>query len=94
MAVSVRLDPETERVLARLARRGGLTKSAVLRAAVRKMAQAEPAPEPETPYEKLKRLGLIGCIEGDGTDLSSRTGEKVRDILLEKQRRRHAQRTR
>jgi hypothetical protein len=81
MATSVRLDPKTEQVLARLARRGGKTKSAILREAVLRLADAPPDAEAESPFDTLTRLGLIGCIGGGGTDLSTDTGRKVREVL-------------
>lgn len=39
-----------------------------------------------TPYEMVE--DLTGCVSGGPEDLSSRTGEKFREILLEKRRRR------
>lgn len=90
MAVSVRLDPHTERALETLARRGGKTKSALLREAILRLEKESAAAKTETSFEVMTRLGLLGCIEGDGKDLSTDSGRKVRTILLDKQRRRRA----
>lgn len=51
--LTLRLDPETEHVIDALASRFGLTRSAVIRQAVRRWAHAEGVPVPErTPRGK------------------------------------------
>jgi predicted transcriptional regulator len=47
--LTLRLDPETEQVIDALASRFGLSRSAVLRQAVRRWAHAEGIPVPERP---------------------------------------------
>jgi len=85
MPTSVRLDPKTESLVSRLARRRGQTKSEVIREALLALARsAEQAKPHKTAYEAL---GLIGCVNDGPEDLSVRTGEKVRAILLERKRR-------
>jgi predicted DNA-binding protein len=83
--VSVRLDPDTDRLLERLAGRSGKSKSAVLREAVALLAREEASPD--SAFRIMKRLGLIGCVRGDGRNHSSDAGRKVREILLERKRR-------
>jgi hypothetical protein len=86
MPTSVRLDPKTESLVRRLARRRGQTKSEVIREALVAFARSEEAAKPQkTAYEALEHL--IGCVKGGPTDLSERTGEKFRELLLERKRR-------
>jgi hypothetical protein len=82
----IRLDPKTERLLNRLARRKGRTKSVVIREALVALARVEGVAEtPASPYEAIAHL--IGCARGGPKDLSERTGEKVRKLLLARARR-------
>jgi hypothetical protein len=61
MPTSVRLDPETEALLAQLARSRGQTKSAVLRAALLRLAQDQPTAEAgDGPYALIADLVGIG----------------------------------
>ena len=86
MPTSVRLGPKTESLVNRLARRKGQTKSEVIREALLAFARAEEDAKPQrTAYEAL--APLIGCVKGGPKDLSERTGEKFRAILLERKRR-------
>ena len=76
----IRLDPKTERLLNRLARRKGRTKSVVIREALVALARAEGEAEtPASPYEAIAHL--IGCARGGPKDLSERTGEKLRKLF-------------
>lgn len=86
MPTSVRLDARTERLINRLSRRSGRTKSQVIRDAIARLAEEEEAPrEPaKTPYEAMKHL--IGIASGGPRDLSVRTGEKFRQLLLARRR--------
>jgi Arc/MetJ-type ribon-helix-helix transcriptional regulator len=80
MATSVRLSPETEDLLSRLAQRLGKTKSEVLRTAIRTLAaQAAEDAGRETPYEAMAHL--IGCAAGGPRGLSARTGAKFAELL-------------
>ena len=67
MAISVRLDPETEALLRRMARAAGRSKSWVVREAV--AAYALNAPPGRTPFEAL--APFIGAGGTGETDLSS-----------------------
>ena len=83
MPTSVRLDPKTERLLARLARTRSQSKSEVIREAIETLAGLEFAvPEDGTVYESIS--DLIGCVDDGPTNLSERTGEKFRELLTKK----------
>ncbi|MBI2458479.1 MAG: CopG family transcriptional regulator [candidate division NC10 bacterium] len=85
MPTTVRLDPETESLIRRLARKTGRTKSQVIRDAIRALAGSEaPTEAAGGPYEAVAHL--IGCVSGGPKDLSERTGEKFRKLLLERAR--------
>ena len=85
--VSVRLDPQTEAILARLAERRSQTKSEVLREALVLLARTEAdEPKESRPYEAL--VHLIGSVRGGPPDLSVRTGQKLRDMLGARAKRR------
>jgi predicted DNA-binding protein len=85
MPTSVRLDPKTESLISRLARRTGRTKSQVIRDAIARLAEAErDGTAVQTPYESMKHL--IGVARGGPRDLSERTGEKFRRVLLARRR--------
>jgi hypothetical protein len=83
MPLSVRLDAKTERLIDRLARTRGQTKSEVIREAIAALARLEgKSLGGKSPYETIAHL--IGCVRGGPRDLSVRTGEKFRRLLLEK----------
>jgi hypothetical protein len=84
MTLSVRLDEKTKRLLTRLARSHRLSQSEVVRRAIHKMAQEDPATEEVNVYEKIKHL--IGSVRGGPPDLSERGGDSLREILLKKKR--------
>lgn len=87
MALSVRLDPGTERLVERLARKRRQTKSEVIRDALGMLAEQEKGAEKKKrPYDVVAHL--IGCVRGGPRDLSVRTGEKFARLLLEKKKRR------
>ncbi len=79
MPISVRLDPKTESLVNRLASRTGRTKSEIIREALRALSRAEGEAR-TSPYEAIAHL--IGCARGGPEDLSERTGEKLRKLLL------------
>ncbi len=80
MPISVRLDPKTENLINRLAKRTGRTKSEVIREGLKALARTEAGAEARTsPYEGMAHL--IGCARGGPKDLSERTGEKLRKLL-------------
>jgi hypothetical protein len=75
--ISVRVSERTRREVGRLARASGRTESAVVREAIEEYVGRTPAPGP---YEALR--DVIGMVEGGPTDLSEKTGEKFRALLL------------
>ncbi len=80
MPITVRVDLKTERLLQRLARKRGRTKSEVIRDAIGVLAkQVEGQEKTERPYDKVR--GLIGSIHGGPSDLSVRTGQAFRRML-------------
>ncbi len=81
MPVSVRLDPKTESLVNRLAKRKGRTKSDVIREGLIVLARTEVEMQRRTsPYDAIAHL--LGCARGGPKDLSERSGEKVRKSLL------------
>ena len=87
MALSVRLDPGTERLVERLARKRRQTKSEVIRDALGVLAeQDKPGDGKKRPYDLVAHL--IGCVRGGPPDLSLRTGEKFARLLAERRPRR------
>lgn len=87
MPVSVRLDAKSEELVTRLARREGQTKSQVIRKAIRVLAESEDTGR-KTPRPFDAIAHLIGCARGGPRDLSERTGEKFRQLLVKQGRRR------
>ncbi|MEW6269042.1 MAG: ribbon-helix-helix protein, CopG family [Thermodesulfobacteriota bacterium] len=81
--VSLRLDLETRRSIDRLARARGRSRSDVVREAV--AALIERAPAEDRPYESWKPI--IGIARGGRPDLSERTGERFRELLAARVRR-------
>jgi hypothetical protein len=87
MALSVRLDARTESLIGRLARKRRQTKSEVIRDAIGVLAkQEEKGTEKKRPYDLVAHL--IGCVKGGPRDLSVRTGERFRQMLVERRRNR------
>ena len=85
MPISVRLDPKTERAVRSLARRTGRTRSQVIRDAIHRLATAESETrEGQVAFEIWK--DAIGCAKGGPPDLSERTGDHFRSLLLAKRR--------
>lgn len=84
MPTSVRLDPETERLIGRLSRTLRRTKSQVIRDAIGKFAreEADAWSSTRTPYDALKHL--VGVAHGGPHDLSVRTGEKFRRLVRQR----------
>lgn len=82
MPISVRLDPETEALIRRMARVAGRSKSWVVREAV--AAYSRNAPLSRTPYEAL--APFVGAGGTGRTELSERTGERFADLVRTKAR--------
>ena len=90
MLISVRLDRDTKASLARLAGRTGRSRSALVRDAIRRFAQEESgrgALELPTFAERL--APYVGSVNSGGLQLSERSGERVREILLQRAKRRN-----
>ena len=87
MPLSVRLDATAERLVERLARKRRQTKSEVVRDAVRMLAEQEKGSnEKKRPYELIAHL--IGSVRGGPPDLSVRTGEKFKQLLIGRRKKR------
>jgi hypothetical protein len=85
MLATVRLDLDTERLLARLARASGRTRSDVIREAIVELARRSPAPaNDESLLDSV--ADLVGVARGGRRDLSVRTGEKLRALLARRLR--------
>ena len=83
MPISVRLDPETESLLNRLARVRQRTKSDILREALHRLAQDEQAREAElSPYDRM--ADLVGIAQGGTDDLARNHKQAFRDIVINK----------
>lgn len=94
MPTSVRLDPQTERVIRRLAKQRGQNKSEVIRTAIEALARETAAASPRTgraapsAYDRLAHV--IGVADSGGQALSERTGERFRDLLITRARARRS----
>jgi hypothetical protein len=87
MATSVRMDLQTERLLDQLARERGLSKSQVIRDAVRLAARkARPSRRAPRPYDAFR--GILGSVRGGPPDLSERTGMSFRRLLASRRAKR------
>lgn len=85
MPTSVRLDPETEKLLDRLARQRSQTKSDIIREAIYALAATDKAIQSrETLHDSIR--DLVGCIESGVGDLSEQTGKRFRDLVAAKNR--------
>lgn len=83
--LTVRLDPETRKLLNRLAKEQGVSRSDIVRTGIRLVAEHHETSRESNPYERIRHL--IGSARGGPPDLSERTGEKFREILSRKRRR-------
>ena len=80
MPLTVRVDVKTQRLLQRLARKRGGTKSDLIRTAIGMLArQVEAEADTDRPYDKVR--DLLGSVQGGPADLSVRTGEAFRQML-------------
>jgi Ribbon-helix-helix protein, copG family len=86
MLTSLRLDAKTDRAVRALARRTGRTKSQVIRDAIERLVRAESETDATSSvYDEW--ADVIGCAAGGPGDLSERTGEKFRAVLVARRRR-------
>jgi hypothetical protein len=80
MGTSVRLPARLERMVARVAKERGTTKSEVICSALTALEhESRAAHTRSTPYAAMKHL--IGCASGGPSDLSMETGKRFRDLL-------------
>jgi Arc/MetJ-type ribon-helix-helix transcriptional regulator len=85
MPLSLRLDPETERLVGRLARSRGQSKSEVLREAVRALSREQQVTRAgPSLYDAI--ADHIGCFDSGGLNLSVRTGRRFKTLLAERAR--------
>ena len=81
MGTSVRLPARLERLVSRVAKERGVTKSEVIRSVLTVLEHEDRAAHARpTPYEAMKHL--IGCASGGPPDLSAETGKKFRERLI------------
>ena len=90
MTFSLRLDPETEAAIARLARQGKRTKSAVVREAIAvyQRTHATAAAKSQTVFDAM--APFIGIADSGGSRRSENTGEAFRALVAEKARARRS----
>lgn len=81
MPFSMRLDPETEALIQRMAARTGQSRASVVREAV--VSYAASAEEGLSAYDRLQ--SLVGVMRSGRSDLSQRTGDKLAALLKERQ---------
>ena len=82
MATSVRMDIETERLLDRLAREEGVSKSEVIRKAIRLAAGKARPTRGVRPYDAFREV--LGSVKGGRSDLSESTGRTFARLLGER----------
>ena len=75
--VTLRLDKETRRRIARIARRRRLTTSQVIRAAIEAWVEREETTA--SPYEAM--ADLIGVVHGENPSRSTEAGRQFRELL-------------
>lgn len=86
MPFSLRLDPDTEALLRRLAASTGLSKANVVREAVAQygVEVAPPRSGDASAFDRLKPF--VGAVGTGGANLSTDTHAKYRTLLAKKQR--------
>ena len=82
MTISVRLKPETRKLLDRMARSERVSRSELVRRSIEALARQQNDAADGHPYETVK--DLIGRARGGRSDLSERTGARFRDLLSRK----------
>jgi hypothetical protein len=84
MALSLRLDTDTERLVTRLARMRGQTKSEVVREALRALSAQQATRSGPTLYDAI--APHVGCFDSGGMNLSEKTGRRFASLLGERRR--------
>jgi len=86
MPLSVRLDVKTEKLIERLVRQRRQTKSEVVRKAIFALAAKGNVSKGKIrPYDLVAHL--IGSVKGGPRDLSTRTGNKYYEMLVDQKKR-------
>jgi hypothetical protein len=83
--MSVRLDPETERLVNRLAREKKRTKSEIVREAITTLARHETGDRSARPFHEAL-AHLLGCADSGGARLSEETGRKFTRLVRQRAR--------
>ncbi|MBA3949489.1 MAG: ribbon-helix-helix protein, CopG family [Acidobacteria bacterium] len=86
MALTVRMSPETERALNRLAKRRKLSKSDVVREALARYEQSDSERPPEGPYDDW--ADVLGIVDLGVRDDGRTTGDQFAELLRKDQPRR------
>lgn len=86
MALTVRMSPETERALNRLAKRRKLSRSDVVREAIARYEEAQHEAPSEGPYEAW--ADVLGVVNLGVRDAGRTTGDQFADLLRTGTRRR------
>ena len=84
MPTSVRLDPETETLLKRLARSSGRTKSEVIREALHRMSEEAQTAEPASLYHGIE--DLVGIADMGPGDLARQHKKRFREKLEQRRK--------
>ena len=79
-SLNIRVDPETEAFVSRLARVRGQTKSKVVRDALAALRKRESGKQRTLPPAQAM-AEIIGCWDSGGMRLSENTGQKFFDLL-------------
>jgi hypothetical protein len=82
--LTLRLDEKTRERVRRIARRKGMSASAVIRRAVITSLDREEALTPPTAFESIR--DLVGCVRGGKANRSTATGRQVARLLRERRR--------
>jgi hypothetical protein len=81
--ITVRIDPKTEAMVERIARRTGQTKSQIVREALKLLVERESVPD--SAADRYQRVAhLIGSWSSGGMNLSENTGKKFAELLRKK----------
>ncbi|TMI79013.1 MAG: ribbon-helix-helix protein, CopG family [Bacillati bacterium ANGP1] len=86
MAMSVRLDPETEALVRRISRSSRRSHSEVIRDAIRRMATEIPAAYPDTVYDRI--ADIVAIAQGGRRRYAGRSEEVLRALFARKRWRR------
>ncbi len=82
MTITVRMDPDTEKLLNRLAKTKRTNKSRVVREAIHFLAERQKKVQRVSAYDLVK--DLIGVIDTGGLNLSQDTHKKVSSLIRKK----------